>query len=118
MKADEYRRRVQEGWPGAQDDGASTDWLDEVTRTPFTQIYNISLRGGSRTTNYVASFEYRGLNGLIKRTNNQMFYPRVEITHRMFNNKLKLNASLSGYKQTYFPVPMVGATTAKYIETL
>ena len=56
MKADEYRRRVQEGWPGAQDDGASTDWLDEVTRTPFTQIYNISLRGGSRTTNYVASF--------------------------------------------------------------
>ena len=102
MKADEYRRRVQEGWPGAQDDGASTDWLDEVTRTPFTQIYNISLRGGSRTTNYVASFEYRGLNGLIKRTNNQMFYPRVEITHRMFNNKLKLNASLSGYKQTYF----------------
>ena len=31
-----------------------------------------------------------------------MFYPRVEITHRMFNNKLKLNASLSGYKQTYF----------------
>lgn len=102
MKADEYRRRVQEEWPGAQDDGASTDWLDEVTRTPFTQIYNISLRGGSRTTNYVASFEYRGLNGLIKRTNNQMFYPRVEITHRMFNNKLKLNASLSGYKQTYF----------------
>ena len=92
--------------------------LDEVTRTPFTQIYNISLRGGSRTTNYVASFEYRGLNGLIKRTNNQMFYPRVEITHRMFNNKLKLNASLSGYKQTYFSGSDGGATTAKYIETL
>lgn len=102
MKADEYRQRVQEGWAGGQDDGSSTDWLDEVTRTPFTQIYNISMRGGSRTTNYVASFEYRGLNGLIKRTNNEMFYPRIEITHRMFNNKLKLNASLSGYKQTYF----------------
>lgn len=102
MKAGEYRQRVQEGWPGGQEDGSSTDWLDEVTRTPFTQIYNISMRGGSRTTNYVASFEYRGLNGLIKRTNNQMFYPRIEITHRMFNNKLKLNASLSGYKQTYF----------------
>lgn len=102
MKADEYRQRVKEGWSGAQDDGASTDWLDEVTRTPFTQIYNISLRGGSRTTNYVASFEYRGLDGLMKRTNNEMFYPRIEITHRMFQNKLKLNASLSGYKQSYF----------------
>lgn len=102
MDAAEMRQRVAEGVPGAQDDGANTDWLDEVTRTPFTQIYNISLRGGSKNTNYVASFEYRGLNGLIKRTNNQVYYPRVEITHRMFNNKLKLNASLSGYKQTYF----------------
>lgn len=102
MEAAEYRQRVQEKVPGAQDDGATTDWLDEVTRTPFTQIYNISLRGGSKNTNYVASFEYRGLNGLIKRTNNQMYYPRIEITHRMLNNKLKLNASLSGYKQSYF----------------
>ena len=102
LDAQEYRQRVKEGVPGAQDEGARTDWLDQVTRTPVTQIYNISLRGGSRTTNYVASFEYRGLNGLIKRTNNQMYYPRIEITHRMFNNKLKLNASLSGYKQTYF----------------
>lgn len=102
MKADEYRQRVKEGWPGGQDDGSSVNWMDEITRTPFTQIYNINMRGGSKTTNYVASFEYRGLNGLIKRTNNQMFYPRIEITHRMFNNKLKLNASLSGYKQTYF----------------
>lgn len=102
MNVEEYRQCVKEGWPGGQDDGASVDWLDEITRTPLTQIYNINLRGGSRTTNYVASFEYRGLNGLIKRTNNQMFYPRIEVTHRMFNNKLKLNASLSGYKQTYF----------------
>lgn len=31
-----------------------------------------------------------------------MYYPRVDITHRMFNNKLKLTAHLSGYKQTYF----------------
>lgn len=102
MNAEEYRQCVKEGWPGGQDDGASVDWLDEITRTPLTQIYNINLRGGSCTTNYVASFEYRGLNGLIKRTNNQMFYPRIEVTHRMFNNKLKLNASFSGYKQTYF----------------
>ena len=43
MKADEYRQRVKEGWPGGQDDGSSVNWLDEVTRTPFTQIYNLSL---------------------------------------------------------------------------
>ncbi len=102
MDATEYRQRVKEGWAGAQDDGANVNWLDEVTRTPFTQIYNVSLRGGTRTTNYIASFEYRGMNGLIKRTNNEIFYPRVEVTHRMFNNKVKLNASLSGFKQNNF----------------
>jgi len=102
MNASEYRQLVKEGKPGAVDGGADINWLDEVTRTPLTQIYNVSLRGGSRTTNYVASFEYRGLNGLIKRSNNNKFYPRIEITHRMFDSKLKINASLSGYKQSYF----------------
>lgn len=97
-----YRELVAQGKPGTQDDGASTDWLDEVMRTPLTQIYNISLRGGSKNTNYSASFEYRGVEGLMKRTKNQMFYPRVDITHRMFNNKLKLTAHVSGYKQTYW----------------
>lgn len=102
FSADQYRNLVAQGKPGAQDDGASTNWLDEVMQTPLTQIYNVSLRGGSKTTNYVASFEYRGMEGLIKRSKNQMYYPRIEINHRMFNNMLKINGSLSGYKQTYF----------------
>lgn len=100
--ADGYRNLVAQGKPGTQDDGATTDWLDEVMQTPLTQIYNISLRGGSKNTNYVASFEYRGIEGIMKCTKNQMYYPRVDLTHRMFDNKLKLTAHLSGYKQTYF----------------
>lgn len=99
---DEYRNLAAQGKPGAQNDGSSTNWLDEVMQTPLTQIYNISLRGGTKTTNYVASFEYRGIEGIIKRTKNEMFYPRIEVTHRMFKNMLKINASLSGYRQSYF----------------
>lgn len=100
--AEGYRNLVAQGKIGAQDDGASVNWLDEVMQTPVTQIYNMSLRGGTKTTNYVASFEYRGIEGLIKRTNNEMIYPRVEVSHRMFDNAFKINAGLSGYKQTYF----------------
>jgi len=100
--ADGYRKLVAQGKTGAQDDGASVDWLDQVMQAPLTQIYSLSLRGGNKTTNYVASFEYRGIEGLIKRTNNQMLYPRIEITHRMLDNRLKINVSVSGYKQTYF----------------
>ncbi len=102
MSAEQYRELVKLNKPGAQDDGVSTNWLDEVMQTPFTQIYSINLKGGSRNTNYVASFEYRSINGLIQRTDNQMVFPRIEVTHRMFDGKLKLNGSVYGYKQTYF----------------
>jgi TonB-linked SusC/RagA family outer membrane protein len=102
MSTEQYRELVKLNKPGAEDLGANTNWLDEVMQKPLTQVYNISLRGGTKETNYVASFEYRGLNGLIKRTNNQMIYPRMEITHRMFNNKLKINAGINGYRQYYF----------------
>lgn len=101
MTYDQYMDKVKQGKPGAQDNGGHIDWLDEVTRTPFSQVYNVSLRGGSRTTNYTASFEYRGLEGIIKRSDNQMIYPRIEVNHRMFDNKIKINANLSGYEQTY-----------------
>lgn len=101
MSADEYRKSTS-GKPGSIDDGSNTDWLNEVMQAPVTQIYNISLRGGSKTTNYVASFEYRGIKGLMKRTQNKVIYPRLEVTHRMFNNKVKINGGMSGYKQDYW----------------
>ncbi|MDR1601196.1 MAG: TonB-dependent receptor [Tannerella sp.] len=102
MTYDQYVDKVRQGKPGAIDNGGHVDWLDEVLQTPLTQVYNISLRGGSKTTNYVASFDYRSLEGIIKRSDNRMIYPRIEVTHRMFDNMLKINASVSGYQQRYF----------------
>lgn len=100
LSADEYRS-LAKGHVGFHDDGASTNWLDEVTRTPITQVYNISIKGGFKTTNYMASVEYRDMQGIIRRSNNKMIFPRMEITHRMFNNILKINAGINGYKQTH-----------------
>jgi len=102
MTAAQYREKVAQGLNGAVDYGGNVDWLDEITQTPLSQVYNISLRGGNKHTNYTASIEYRGLQGIIKRSDNNMIYPRFEITHRMFNDKLKLNGGLSGYQQQYF----------------
>lgn len=101
LNADEYRELVAQGIPTVWDDGASTNWLDEVTRTPVSQIYNVSLKGGGKNTNYVASFEYRGLEGIMKKSDTRVLYPRIEITHRMFDNMLKINAGVNGYKRNY-----------------
>ena len=58
MTASQYREKIVEGVTGgATDYGGDVNWLDEITRTPISQVYNISLKGGSKTTNYVASLE-------------------------------------------------------------
>lgn len=102
MDAEEYRDLVAQGKPGAYDYGATTDWLDEITHTPVSHVHNISLRGGSRTTNYIANLNYRDIEGLVLRSDNRMLYPRLEVNHRMLDGKLRLNANLSGYQQTFF----------------
>lgn len=102
MNAAEYRELVAQGRPGAFDYGADTDWMDEITRTPVSHVHNISLRGGSQRTSYIVNLNYRRMQGLILRSDNRMLYPRIEVNHRMFNGKLRLNANLSGYQQTFF----------------
>ena len=104
MTAEQYRKKIADGgsYGGATDYGGNVNWLDEITRTPISQVYNISLRGGSQTTNYTASLEYRKLEGIIQRSDNEIIYPRIEITHRMFNDKLKINAGLNGSVKKYY----------------
>lgn len=100
LSSDEYRQ-LAKGHVGFNDEGANTNWLNEITRTPLSQVYNISLKGGTKQTNYVASFEWRGMQGIIKQSDNNMMFPRIEVTHRMFNNTLKINASVNGYRMKY-----------------
>lgn len=97
-----YRQLVAEHKPGAMDYGANTNWLDQVTQSPLSQVYSLSLKASHKNTSYIASLEYRSMNGVIKKSDNQIFYPRLEINHTMFNGKIKFNGNISGYQQTYF----------------
>ncbi|MCF0167910.1 MAG: SusC/RagA family TonB-linked outer membrane protein [Bacteroidales bacterium] len=91
----EYRDLfLAKGRTGAVDGGANTNWLEEVMQTPLSQVYNINLRGGSKNTNYVASIDYRDNVGLMINTSNKNVYPKLQVNHRMFNNRLKLTAAL------------------------
>ena len=64
LSADEYRELAASGVTGMVDAGGSTNWLDEVLQTPFNQTYNISLKGGTKNTNYVASADYTSNEGI------------------------------------------------------
>jgi len=102
MNAAQYRQLVAQNKPGATDYGGNTNWLDEITQTPLSKVYNISLKGGSRNTNYIANLSYRDLEGILKKSNNIVLFPRLEVNHSMLNGKIRFNANINGYQQKYY----------------
>lgn len=94
--AEDFRAQVAAGLRKAEmiDQGASTDWLKEITRKPLSQSHNLTLRGGNATTNYLVSLNYNNQQGIFKKSYNQLFSGRADFNHNMFGNKLKLNINV------------------------
>src|SRR5690606_15157437 len=71
LTAADYRRQIAEGTREASWDlGDDTDWLNEISQTPVTHIHNLTFRGGNARTNYLATANYRYLEGLLRRSDN------------------------------------------------
>ena len=78
------------------DYGYETDWVDEITRTPVSHVHNLSLQGGTRRSSYIANVNYASRQGIMLRSNFETFRGRIEITQRMFDNKVKIRFGLLG----------------------
>ncbi len=102
MNADQYRNLVAQDKPGAIDYGSDTKWIDEIFRTPISHNHNLSMKGGSSHTNYIMNINYKQLQGLMLRSDNNVLTARIEANHTMFDGKLKLNGNIIGYDQKYF----------------
>ena len=96
LSADEYAQLAKDGVKGALDYGSRTDWMKEITQTPFNKTFSVSLKGGSQNTSYVASLDYTSNEGIIKKSEVEVLYPRINVVHRMWGNLLKLEAQVSG----------------------
>lgn len=101
LNADEFRTLYPD-----QDHGADTDWIDEISRTPVSHVHNLSLMGGNSKTNYIANLNYASRQGIMKKSDFESFQGRIEVTHRMFDDKLKLKFGLFGKKN------QMGSTTS------
>ena len=82
------------------DYGASTDWNEEITRTAYSQVHNLSISGGSQQTTYSASVNYRGSQGVAIRTGFKQINGRLNLSHKTINNKLALNLILNTTRRT------------------
>lgn len=103
LDANDIRNLISDGNPFAVDNGFATDWQDLIFQNPFSQNHNVSIRSGDARSSYMANVNFKGTEGLIKRSDNNVMTARLEMTHSMFDNKLKANANIIGRFQNYYP---------------
>jgi len=96
LNAEEFRTLYPQ-----YDYGYDVDWVDEITRTPISHVHNISFMGGSSRTNYIANLNYNNQQGVMLKSDNETFRGRVEINHKMFDDKVKVQFSILGRQNQY-----------------
>lgn len=102
LTADDYRRQIAEGYRTENwDKGYDTDWLKEITRTPISHVHNLSFTGGNQKTNYLLNVNYRNMQGIFKKSDNQTLNIRAKINHNMFDDKLKTSFEIINTQNKY-----------------
>jgi TonB-linked SusC/RagA family outer membrane protein len=77
-----------------EDEGATTNWLDEITRRGWSQNHNFGVIGGSKTNNYAANLSYSDNNGVFNKTNNNKLRASLDVNQYFMKDVLKVNLSL------------------------
>lgn len=97
LTADDYIRLSNDPELGAVIDnqGANTDWVDEIMQTAFTQVHNLSLKGGTSTSNYIASVNYRDQEGIMINSDKKALTVKLALNHNMLDDKLKFQLTLN-----------------------
>jgi len=90
MSPSEYKSQ-----PGAVDLGSEIDWLDEVTQTGVSQVHNLSLAGGTASTTYRASVNYRDVQGMAINTGFKQLNGRLNISQKALNDRATFTLNLA-----------------------
>ena len=94
MTANQYRDfKRQQGDDISDFDryGASTDWIDEIIRTGFSQNHSISMSGGSSKSNYRASYTYLKNQGIMRDDAIERHNFLFQFQQRAINDRLRIN---------------------------
>jgi TonB-linked SusC/RagA family outer membrane protein len=75
--------------------GAGTDWQDEVTRNAITHEHQLSFSGGTSKTFYYASFNYTKQDGIVKNTSFERWGARLNLKSDI-SSKLTLGMNVTG----------------------
>lgn len=96
LSADQYRNYVETKGLNFVDNGANTDWQDEVYRTGSSQNYNVAFTGATNKGGYRASIGYSDFSGVVIGTEKKRTIGRLNVDDKFFNDRLTISAGLSG----------------------
>ena len=89
-----------------EDEGANTDWQDEVLRTGVSHNHNLSISGGNKQTKYIASLNYIDHDGVIRGTEMNRVNGRALITTKVLKDRLTLSAGINVMRGVHKGVPV------------
>ncbi len=72
--------------------GGASNSQEQIYRTSFTQIHNLSYGGGGEDGNYRVSLAYQDQTGEVQDNTFDRLTARINATQRFFDNKLKIDA--------------------------
>lgn len=88
------------------DNGANTDWQDQIFRQAISQNYNLSWAYSNKGTTARLSASYDDQQGIVRNSGLKRITTRANLGQKLFNDKLKLEANLtySNTKNQYAPL--------------
>ena len=104
LTASEYRELLNDGSGYVEENsdyGASTDWLDEITRVPISHYHSISLNWGNNETNIYANVSVKEAQGVFLNSDKQDFSGKLTTNHTAFDGMLKFNLNTILNRQDY-----------------
>lgn len=104
LSADQVRKYVSDNnITNFNDGGANTNWMDEIYRTGMSQNYNLAISGNDENSSYRASLSHSNFDGVMVGSNKERTIARLNLDQNAFDNKLRMQAGLSGTfeKNTY-----------------
>ncbi len=97
LSADQVRKYVADNnIVNFSDGGANTNWMDEIYRRGMSQNYNLAISGNDENSSYRASISHNNFDGVMIGSNKERTIARLNLDQNAFDNRLKMQAGLSG----------------------
>ena len=96
LTADEFRQKIEDGQLNQQDFGHTTDFFDQlINQDNFSHNHNLSLSGGSESTTYRGSVNYRNLEGIALENGREEYTVRMNINQKALDDRVNLQLNMA-----------------------